>query len=119
MFSAFPTAIIEMMGTWALTAGYANTGGMFILVLEKFNKVYIGESTKDIRNVISSIWTRSKDSLENVEMKKLKISHFRPLDTTQIYVLPISNATYKAFEPIKAELARVVRQSDMLNRSLI
>lgn len=98
---------------------YANTGGMFILVLEKFNKVYIGESTKDIRNVISSIWTRSKDSLENVEMKKLKISHFRPLDTTQIYVLPISNATYKTFEPIKAELAKVVRQSDMLNRSLI
>lgn len=26
MFSAFPTAIIEMMGTWALTAGYVKAG---------------------------------------------------------------------------------------------
>lgn len=67
--------------------------GIYILVLDEYKQIYIGES-KDIKKRILSHWSKIKEFdrliFGNVESSVLSIDSFGALDTTRIFYKPVS-----------------------------
>ena len=90
---------------------YTYSDGVYILVLEKFEKMFIGSSEKSIRSNVLSTWNKCKGSLLSADMDNLKISDFRPLDTTKIFVK--EGGVYKTE---KTALKKLIKNDVILNR---
>lgn len=89
--------------------------GIYILVLDKYKQIYIGQST-NIKNRILSHWNKTKpfDRLLFGQVNKsiLSIDVFGAFDTTRIYVYPTED-TYR----VEAKLVREMSSKYMLNRT--
>lgn len=89
--------------------------GIYILVLDAYKQVYIGQST-NIKKRIMGHWSKTKpfDRLifGRVENSILSIDSFGALDTTRIFVCPTSHL----FE-VEAKLVRSMDAKYMLNRT--
>ena len=90
---------------------YTYSDGIYILVLEKFEKMFIGSSEKSIRSNVLSTWNKCKGNLLSADMDNLKISDFRPLDTTKIFVK--EGGVYKTE---KTALKKLIKNDVILNR---
>jgi hypothetical protein len=90
---------------------YTYSDGVYILVLEKFEKMFIGSSEKSIRSNVLSTWNKCKGNLLSADMDNLKISDFRPLDTTKIFVK--EGGVYKTE---KTALKKLIKNDVILNR---
>lgn len=92
-----------------------NVEGIYILVLDKYKQVYIGQA-RNIKRRIMSHWSKTKpfDKLlfGSVERSILSIDSFGALDTTRIYILPTQNAF-----SIEKELVSDFSLKYMLNRT--
>lgn len=58
--------------------------GLYLLVLDKYNVCYIGQTQSSIMRRIKQHWTRS-------DYFQKGIDRFKAMDTTRIYVYPITN----------------------------
>ena len=82
--------------------------GYYILVLDKYNSLYIGEAT-DLFKRIKQHWSKKVEfdrllfPINNIEYSKLSIDSFRILDTTRIYVKTIKNKKLFSFDLINQE----------------
>lgn len=93
-----------------------NVCGIYILVLDKYKQIYIGQS-ENIKKRIISHWTKYK-SLErlifgDVVTSIISIDSFGPLDTTRIFYLETNNL-YK-------QEAKIISKFDnryLLNRTI-
>lgn len=89
--------------------------GIYILVLDKYKQVYIGQST-NIKNRIMGHWSKTKpfDRLifGQVNNSILSIDVFGAFDTTRIYVYPTEDI-YR----IEAKLVKEMSSKYMLNRT--
>lgn len=95
---------------------YKDTVGVYILVLDKYKQIYIGQSTSSIKTRIMSHWNKKKEFdrliFGKVDNSILSIDSFRALDTTRIYVYP----TYDTYE-VEEKLVNLMNAKYMLNRT--
>lgn len=93
-----------------------DTVGVYILVLDKYKQIYIGQSTSSIKKRIMSHWSKKKEFdrliFGKVDNSILSIDSFRALDTTRIYVYP----TYDTYE-VEEKLVNLMNAKYMLNRT--
>ena len=83
---------------------YIGKKGIYIMVLDKYKQIYIGQSKRDIVERIINHWKR-KVEFENlligkVNESKLSIDTFGMLDTTRIYIEDIDPLYYNNSEKI-------------------
>lgn len=71
-----------------------NMIGIYIMVLDFYKQVYIGQSTKCIKSRIINHWNKKKEFdrliFGKVQNSILSVDSFGALDTTRIYVMPVS-----------------------------
>lgn len=83
---------------------YIGKKGIYIMVLDKYKQIYIGQSKRDVVERIINHWKR-KVEFENlligkVNESKLSIDTFGMLDTTRIYIEDIDPLYYNNSEKI-------------------
>ncbi len=83
---------------------YIGKKGIYIMVLDKYKQIYIGQSKRDVVERIINHWKR-KVEFENlligkVNESKLSIDTFGMLDTTRIYIENIDPLYYNNSEKI-------------------
>ena len=83
---------------------YIGKKGIYIMVLDKYKQIYIGQSKRDVVERIINHWKR-KVEFENlligkVKESKLSIDTFGMLDTTRIYIEDIDPLYYNNSEKI-------------------
>ena len=83
---------------------YIGKKGIYIMVLDKYKQIYIGQSKRDVVERIINHWKR-KLEFENlligkVNESKLSIDTFGMLDTTRIYIEDIDPLYYNNSEKI-------------------
>lgn len=83
---------------------YIGKKGIYIMVLDKYKQIYIGQSKRDVVEQIINHWKR-KVEFENlligkVNESKLSIDTFGMLDTTRIYIEDIDPLYYNNSEKI-------------------
>ena len=83
---------------------YIGKKGIYIMVLDKYKQIYIGQSKRDVVERIINHWKR-KVEFENlligkVNESKLSIDTFGMLDTTRIYIEDIDALYYNNSEKI-------------------
>ena len=83
---------------------YIGKKGIYIMVLDKYKQIYIGQSKRDVVERIINHWKR-KVEFENlligkVNESKLSIDTFGMLDTTRIYIEDIDKLYYNNSEKI-------------------
>lgn len=83
---------------------YIGKKGIYIMVLDKYKQIYIGQSKRDVVERIINHWKR-KVEFENlligkVNKSKLSIDTFGMLDTTRIYIEDIDPLYYNNSEKI-------------------
>lgn len=95
---------------------YSGVAGVYILVLDKYKQVYIGQTNTCIKTRIMSHWRKVKEFdrllFGPVESSILSIDSFGALDTTRIFVYPTYN-TYK----LESELVELMNPDYLLNRT--
>ena len=73
---------------------YRDTLGIYMMVLDDYRQVYIGSTASNFRQRIQSHWSRIKEPgklvVGEVSRSIMDIDSFKHLDTTRIYVYPIS-----------------------------
>lgn len=89
---------------------YNETPGVYILVLDDFEKIYVGHAEKDIRKSVMGVWARRKPTGDKVVYDDLRIQDFKPIDTTKIFVKKTTD--YKAE---KMKLQELIRKENLLN----
>lgn len=90
---------------------YRYVPGMYILVLEEHELIYIGSTNNSIRSSIVAVWSKCKGTIEGVDDDKITIKDFKPLDTTKIFVKP--NVEYRNE---KERLISIIHKTNLLNR---
>ena len=83
---------------------YIGKKGIYIMVLDKYKQIYIGQSKRDVVERIINHWKR-KVEFENlligkVNESKLSIDTYSMLDTTRIYIEDIDPLYYNNSEKI-------------------
>ena len=93
--------------------------GIYLLVLGKYKQLYIGKTYKNFLERIKKHWSNNVefDRLIFFDWRKSKLSidSFKALDTTQIFVLPLS-ATEDSLLKIESQLVEVVEGEYLANR---
>lgn len=97
---------------------YEGKGGIYILILDEYKQIYIGQSN-DIKKRILQHWTRRKEFFKLIFGKKetsvLSIDSFGALDTTRIFIYEIENL----YEQLKIEekITDYIPKEYLLNRT--
>lgn len=90
--------------------------GVYILVLDKYKQIYIGQSKSSIKTRIMRHWSTKKEFdrliFGKVENSILSIDSFGALDTTRIFVYP----TYNSYE-VEEQLVNLMDSNYLLNRT--
>lgn len=99
-------------------SGYEKKGGIYILILDEYKQIYIGQS-KDIKKRILQHWTQRKEFFKlifgKVETSVLSIDSFGALDTTRILICE----TEDLYEQLRLEekIVNYVPKEYLLNRT--
>ena len=92
------------------------TIGVYILVLDEYKQIYIGQSNSSIKTRIMRHWSTKKEFdrliFGKVENSILSIDSFGPLDTTRIFVY----STYSSYE-VEEKLVDLMESKYLLNRT--
>ena len=95
---------------------YKEKTGVYIIVLDEYKQVYIGQSTSSIKTRIMSHWSKKKEFdrliFGKVDNSILSIDSFKALDTTRIFVY----STYNTYE-VEEKLVNLMNAKYLLNRT--
>jgi len=96
-----------------------DVSGIYIMVLDKYKQVYIGQATKSIKKRIMAHWSTKKEFdrllCGDVNKSILSIDSFGAYDTTRIYMYP---TTIFSIDKVERELVESMHPNYILNRSV-
>ncbi len=92
--------------------------GIYILVLGKYNQMYIGQTSNNFRNRIVRHWRNELDVFHTpfIRSNILPIDCFGALDTTQIYILRCENQ--KEIDRLEEKIISDVSIKYLLNKTI-
>jgi len=92
--------------------------GIYVMVLDEYKQVYIGQSSSSIKTRIMRHWSKNKEFdkliFGRVENSILSIDSFKALDTTRIFVYPCS---YSLLDSEESKLVKSMDAKYLLNRT--
>ncbi len=96
---------------------YKEVKGIYIMVLDKYKQVYIGQTTNGIRQRIYRHWNNEEREILDLhrqnEFAMLHINSFGALDTTKIYVIVLFNQ--KEIDKLEKRLIKLFSSRFILN----
>lgn len=97
---------------------YKNSMGIYVLVLDKYKQIYIGQTTRSIKDRIIRHWKNELPLLKTPFIKSsiLPIDCFGTCDTTQIYVLECNSQ--KDIDDVEKRLIVEFPHEYLLNKTI-
>ena len=96
---------------------YKKVKGIYIMVLEKYKQVYIGQTTNGIRQRVYRHWNSEESQILDLhrdnEFGMLHINCFGALDTTKIYVIVLFNQ--REIDKLEKRLIKLFSSRFILN----